>query len=88
MLSEPLVLNLGMPTGNALAFFTESADMRAVFPVEEGLGVLAEGEMSRSSVGFCAFKQLNDVVFSFTAVSLSRGVECLLFCQSIIPQMA
>jgi hypothetical protein len=62
--------------------------MGTTIPVEERLGISSKTQMTLPPASFCVPKKLYHVDFCFVAVSLPRGVKGLLFCQSVIPQVA
>jgi hypothetical protein len=88
MFVESLALYLCVTAGNALAFFSQSAYMRAAFPVEERLGISSKIQVALSATSFCVPKKLHHIGFRLIAVSLSCGVKRLFSCQPIIPQVA
>ena len=88
MFLQALTLNLCVPAGDTLAFFSQPADVRAAIPVEEGLRILAKAQMALVFVPVTAPEQLHHKGFCLVAVSLSCGMESLLSCQPVIPQAA
>ncbi|MGQ9616490.1 MAG: hypothetical protein ACUVWJ_08835 [Spirochaetota bacterium] len=62
MLLDPLMLNLYMPAGDALTFFTEPPDVRAAILDKEGLSILAKG-IIKGSRSALSIEFIYNVVF-------------------------